>query len=130
MRPESRDDWEALRPFVPVAKVPWRRRDRKGGRPQQDDRSCWQALLWRLAGQHPWRLMPKRFGSARTVQRRIALWHERGILDALWFRYLERLPESERKRWRGMVGPRLRKRRGLWHWEMLGKLWAMTAARE
>jgi transposase len=126
MEPGCQDLWEELRGVVPVAKTPWRRRDRKGGRPRQDDRSCWQALLWRLAGRRPWRLLPKRFGSPRTIRRRIASWQDHGILAALWFNYLERLPRSEIRSWRDALDSTPRKNRGLWYWEMLGKLQAMT----
>lgn len=120
--------WDGLRAVLPARRIPWRRRDRKGGRPQRDDRCCWEAILWRLRSGRPWRMLPGRFGSSRTIQRRIAQWQDQGLLGALWSRHLEQLPAVERRGWREALGAASGKRLGLWHWEMLGRLWAMTAA--
>ena len=125
--PDLPDLWEELRSLVPAAKTPWRRRDRKGGRPKQDDRSCWQAVLWRLRSGRSWRFLPKPFGSPKTVRRRLALWQAQGVLEALWRRYLELLPAEERRNWRGNFDPASKKKRDFWYWDMLGRLWAMTA---
>jgi transposase len=112
---------------LPTRRVPWRRRERKGGRPQKEDRCCWEAILWRLRSGLPWRLLPANFGSPRTIQRRIARWQSQGVLDALWSRFLERLPKDERRLWREALSEEPGKKCGLWYREMLGKLQALTA---
>lgn len=119
--------WTGLRAILPARKIPWRRRDRKGGRPRRDDHLCWEAILWRLRSGRPWRMLPGRFGSSRTIQRRIAQWQAQGLLGALWFRDLERLPAIERGDWRDALSAAPGKNCGLWYWEMLGQLWARTA---
>jgi transposase len=124
---EQERSWEALRVVLPVRKTPWRKRERKGGRPQQQDRCCWEAILWRLRSGLPWRLLPARFGSPRTIQRRIDRWQSQGVLDALWSRYLERLAAAERRLWRQALSAEPGKKCGFWYWEMLGKLRALTA---
>jgi|GEM_PF-5769959 len=120
--------WDSLSAVLPVRKLPWLRRERKGGRPPQDDALCWQAILWRLRSGKPWRTLPGCFGSSRTIQRRIAQWRDRGILDALWSRCLERLSAAERRGWREAIDAAPGRSRGVWYWEMLGKLLASTAA--
>lgn len=64
--------WYLMTRRYPKPKRPWRRRDRKGGRPRLDPRLTFSGILWKLRSGATWSRMPKRFGSARTVQRRLA----------------------------------------------------------
>ncbi|MBI4677990.1 MAG: transposase [Elusimicrobia bacterium] len=109
-----------MRCLLPRAKSAWRRRDRKGGRPMLEERACFEAVLWYLSRRGPWRKLPGRFGSARTIQRRIMAWRLQGTLDALWQRYLEQRTVEDRQAWRRALTPDRGDRRRQWYWEMLG----------
>ena len=117
--------WDLIKGCFPAAQPRRRRRGRKGGRPSLPARLGFEALLWHLAGGRPWAGLPKRFGSARTVQRRLDRWLEGGSLRAAWRRYLETAPDRTPPDWRSRPG----KKRGLWYWEMLGAARAFSGGR-
>jgi len=73
-------------------------------------------------------MLPERFGSPRIIQRRIAQWQSQGLLDSLWFHYLDQLPATERRGWREAFKTTPGRKRAVWYWEMFGKLQAMTEA--
>ncbi|MBI5622853.1 MAG: transposase [Elusimicrobia bacterium] len=106
---------------------PWRKRDRKGGRPRRSSRLCFDALLWHLSSGEPWASLPERFGSPRTVQRRLKEWEGSGDLATAWGRYLETLAPADIRVWRGSVENRPGKRTGWWYWELLGVLAGFAA---
>ena len=66
--------WERLRPLLPP--LPAGR-----GRPRADDRTIVEGVLWRLATGAPWRDLPERFGSWRTVYSRFRRWQRAGVWD-------------------------------------------------
>ncbi len=68
------DQWERLRPLLPPP--PSGR-----GRPRNDDRTVVEGILWRLATGVPWRDLPARFGSWRTVYSRFRRWQQAGVWD-------------------------------------------------
>ena len=37
--------WEKVRSELPVRKIPRRKKDRKGGRPRENDRKCFEGIL-------------------------------------------------------------------------------------
>lgn len=112
--------WDLIKSCFPEAKPPRRRRDRKGGRPPLPTRQCFEALLWHLASGRPWASLPGRFGSARTVQRRLDRWLEQGSLQTAWRRYLETSPDRTSRGWSALLRSRPGKKRGFWYWEMFG----------
>ncbi|MBI4676682.1 MAG: transposase [Elusimicrobia bacterium] len=98
-------------------KRPLRRRDRKGGRPLLPPRQCFDALLWHLASGLPWSCLPERFGSPRTVHRRLRRWPEQDGLGTAWRRYLEHLPAEKVRQWSAVFGSRPGRKRGFWYWK-------------
>jgi transposase len=67
--------WTRLAPLLP----PQTRSGR--GRPAKDHRTIIDAILWRLATGAPWRDLPERFGSWRTVYSRFRRWQQAGVWD-------------------------------------------------
>ena len=67
--------WEMIRPFVPR---------RRGPEPTLDDRTFIEAVLYRLRTGIPWRDLPERFGSWKTVYNRFANWSHRGHWEAIF----------------------------------------------
>lgn len=43
----TNEQWEKIKPVLPVRKRPWLKRKR-GGRPPADDRKCFEGILWIL----------------------------------------------------------------------------------
>ena len=70
----SDEQWERLRPLLPP--LPSGR-----GRPRADDRLIVDGILWRLATGVPWRDLPERFGSWRTVYSRFRRWQRQGVWE-------------------------------------------------
>ncbi len=71
----SDTQWERLAPLLP----PQRRSGR--GRPDKDHRTIVNAILWRLATGAPWRDLPERYGSWRTVYSRFRRWQQAGVWE-------------------------------------------------
>src|SRR6266851_1525246 len=74
--------WEQLAPLLPPQKP-------HVGRPNNDHRLILNALLWLLATGAPWRDLPERFGSWKTVSSRFYRWRRAGI----WQRILAALQQ-------------------------------------
>jgi len=70
----SDEQWARLRPLLPPPS-PGR------GRPRGDDRLIVDGILWRLATGVPWRDLPERFGSWRTVYSRFRRWQAAGVWE-------------------------------------------------
>lgn len=66
--------WERLRPLLPPP-------PQGRGRPRRDDRTVVEGIVWRLATGVPWRDLPERFGSWRTVYSRFRRWQQAGVWD-------------------------------------------------
>jgi transposase len=66
--------WERLRPLLPPPPT-------GRGRPRRDDRLIVDGILWRLATGVPWRDVPARFGSWRTVYSRFRRWQRAGVWE-------------------------------------------------
>jgi transposase len=72
--------WEHLQPLLPPQKP-------KTGRPNKDHRTVLSGIVWILRTGAPWRDLPERFGSPKTVSSRFYRWRKAGI----WQRILARL---------------------------------------
>lgn len=70
----SDEQWSRLRPLLPPPPT-------GRGRPRRDDRLIVDAIIWRLATGVPWRDLPERFGSWRTVYSRFRRWQQAGVWE-------------------------------------------------
>ena len=66
------DQWAALVRHLPRAAT---------GRPAKDHRVVVEGILWRLRTGAPWRDLPERYGSWRTVYSRFRRWQQAGVWD-------------------------------------------------
>jgi transposase len=74
------EQWERLRPLLPPQKPPT-------GRPANDHRTVLGGIIWILRTGAPWRDLPGRFGSWKTVSSRFYRWRRAGV----WHRVLAEL---------------------------------------
>lgn len=70
----SDEQWARLRPLLPPP-------PQGRGRPRVDDRLIVDGILWRLTTGVPWRDLPERFGSWRTVYSRFRRWQQAGVWE-------------------------------------------------
>jgi transposase len=68
--------WERLRPLLPPRKP-------RTGRPAKDHRTVLNGILWILRTGSPWRSLPERYGSWKTVSSRFYRWQKAGIWDRI-----------------------------------------------
>lgn len=74
-RPELTDaQWEKLRPLLPPQKP-------RTGRPAKDHRTVLEGILWVLRTGSPWRSLPERYGSWKTVSSRFYRWQKAGVWE-------------------------------------------------
>ncbi len=66
--------WERLRPLLPPQKP-------RTGRPARDHRAVIDGILWVLRTGSPWRCLPERYGSWKTVSSRFYRWQRAGVWD-------------------------------------------------
>jgi transposase len=64
--------WERLRLLLPLQKP-------RTGRPAKDHRTVLNGILWILRTGSPWRSLPERYGSWKTVASRFYRWTRAGI---------------------------------------------------
>ena len=69
--------WERLQPLLPPQKP-------QTGRPNLDHRRILNGILWLLRTGAPWRDLPYRYGSWRTVASRFYRWRQAGIWQRLF----------------------------------------------
>jgi transposase len=74
--------WERLQPLLPPQKP-------QTGRPNKSHRTIINGILWILRTGAPWRDLPERYGSWKTVSSRFYRWQSAGI----WQRILEKLQQ-------------------------------------
>ena len=77
----SDEQWEKIKEMFPRAKT---------GRPGKDSRLIFNAVLWIVCIEVPWRDLPKRFGPWKTVYSRFCKWRDEGTL----FRVFEDLKKD------------------------------------
>jgi len=74
------EQWELVEPLIPKGKA-------KTGRKRKDPRLMLNGIMWVLSTGAPWRDLPERFGSCKTVHRHFSQWRQSGvfakIIDAL-----------------------------------------------
>lgn len=68
----SDEQWQQLAPLLPAQQPPT-------GRPAKDHRTIINGILWVLRTGAPWRDLPERYGSWRTVASRFYRWRKEGL---------------------------------------------------
>ncbi len=68
--------WERLCPLLPPQKA-------RTGRPAKDHRTVLNGILWILRTGSPWRSLPERYGSWKTVSSRFYRWQKAGVWDRI-----------------------------------------------
>jgi transposase len=68
--------WERLTPLLPPQRP-------HTGRPANDHRTILNGMLWILRTGAPWRDLPERYGSWKTVASRFRRWRDAGIWDRI-----------------------------------------------
>jgi transposase len=70
------EQWKRLEPLLPPVKP-------RVGRPNLDHRRILNAIRWRLRTGAPWRDLPERYGSWKTVYSRFRRWQQAGVWDRI-----------------------------------------------
>lgn len=70
------EQWEAIARYIP-------RRTARTGRPPKDPRVMLNGIFWILGTGAPWRDLPERFGSCKTVHRYFSEWRRAGVFAAV-----------------------------------------------
>lgn len=81
--------WERLRPLLPPQKP-------RTGRPAKDHRTVINGILWVLRTGSPWRSLPERYGSWKTVSSRFYRWQQAGVWERV-LAALQRQADSEER---------------------------------
>jgi transposase len=68
--------WERLHPLLPPQKP-------STGRPAKDHRAALNGILWILRTGGPWRALPERYGSWKTIATRFYRWQRAGVWDRI-----------------------------------------------
>ena len=68
--------WERLQPLLPPKKP-------RMGRPSKDHRTVINGILWILRTGAPWRDLPERYGSWKTISSRFYRWQRAGVWDRI-----------------------------------------------
>ena len=68
----SDEPWERLRPLLPPQKP-------HSGRPAKNHRAVHDGILRVRGKSNPWRSLPERFGSEKTVSSRFYCWQRAGV---------------------------------------------------
>ena len=71
--------WERVRSLIPE-----RQPHPKGGRPANDDRAMFTAIVYVLRTGIQWNALPRELGASTTVYDRFRLWEKQGFFDRLW----------------------------------------------
>jgi len=87
----SNEQWEGLEPLLPERKPT--------GRPPKDHRTVINGILWVLRTGAPWRDLPERYGSWKTVSSRFYRWRKDGIWDRIFAAVQERADAADNLDW-------------------------------
>lgn len=70
------EQWEEVSPLIPCSAA-------RTGRPAKDPRLMLDGIFWILGTGAPWRDLPERFGSCKTVHRYFSRWRRAGVFAAI-----------------------------------------------
>jgi transposase len=68
----------------------------KSGRPQTDDRKCFEGVLWVLRSAARLHDLPDEFPSPSTRWRLMNKWMDAGVFIEMWYVFLDRLDQQGR----------------------------------
>ena len=80
--------WERVCPLIPE-----RPTHPKGGRPANDDRQMFAAIVYVLRTGIPWNALPREMGASTSVYDRFRLWEREGVFERLWQAGLQEFDE-------------------------------------
>jgi transposase len=86
------EQWERLRPLLPPQKP-------RTGRPARDHRQIVNGILWIIRTGAPWRDLPERYGSWRTVASRFYRWRKAGVWERLFAAVQQQADAAGRLDW-------------------------------
>lgn len=80
--------WKRVKPLIPerVSRA-------KGGRPPEDDRKMFTAIVYVLRTGIQWNALPRERGASTTVYSRFRLWEKQGLFRQLWQNGLQEYDE-------------------------------------
>src|SRR5215207_7134621 len=81
--------WSRIAPLLPP-KPPQPR----GGRPFQDDRACFEGIVYVLRNGIRWNSMPRCYPSSTTCNNRFLEWTRLGLWGQMWQAVLEELDDA------------------------------------
>ena len=84
--------WERLRPLLPP-QTP------RTGRPAKDHRTILNGILWILRSGSPWRGLPERYGSWKTISSRFYRWQRAGVWDRILSTLQQKVDAEGRLDW-------------------------------
>lgn len=85
--------WELISPLLPPE------RSQKVGHPYVEHRKIINGMFWVLCSGAPWRDLPERYGSWKTVYNRFNRWSKSGIINVIFNRLLSILDENDCLDW-------------------------------
>ena len=80
--------WKRVKPLIPE-----RVSHAKGGRPPEDDRKMFTAIVYVLRTGIQWNALPRERGASTTVYNRFRLWETQGLFMRLWQNGLQEYDE-------------------------------------
>ena len=80
--------WKRIEPLIPE-----RVSHAKGGRPPEDDRKMFTAIVYVLRTGIQWNALPRERGASTTVYNRFRLWEKQGLFMQLWQNGLQEYDE-------------------------------------
>ncbi len=86
--------WELILPLLPAE-----RPQGHGGRPYVDHRTVMNGIFWVLCSGAPWRDLPERYGSWKTIYNRFNRWSKEGIINLIFNQLLSVLDENDLLDW-------------------------------
>lgn len=88
------DAWALIQPLLPNERgMP------KGGRPYIEHRTVINGIFWVLCSGAPWRDLPERYGSWKTVYNRFNRWSKSGLINIIFNRLLQILDDRKLIDW-------------------------------
>lgn len=84
--------WERLSPLLPPQQP-------RTGRPAKDHRTVINRILWILRTGSPWRALPRRYGSWKTISSRFYRWQKAGVWDRILAAVQQKADAEGRLNW-------------------------------